>query len=79
MPVTTSDGSATRFITEACLLQPDTRVSAPDFRAAYEAWCVTQKLPPLTARAIGKAVALHPSVSLIRSNGTRFYKGISLL
>jgi hypothetical protein len=77
--IASPDGSVTRFISEACSLRPTGRISAPDFRAAYERWCVQQDFPPLTARSVGKAVALHPMITVIRSNGIRFYKGIALI
>lgn len=72
------DDSLSQFIAERCTLAPEERVSAPIFRAAYAAWCKEQGAFPFAPRAVGRLMAERPDVDTRRSNGIRFFYGITL-
>jgi len=72
------DDSLSQFIAERCTLAADERIAAPEFRAAYTAWCGERGEFPLGTRSVGRLMAERPDVTTRRSNGTRFFYGITL-
>lgn len=72
------DDSLSQFIAERCTLAAGVRIAAPEFRTAYAAWCKEQGEFPLDTRSVGRLMAGRSDVTTRRSNGTRFFYGITL-
>jgi hypothetical protein len=70
--------SLTRFAAERCTVDPDRRAESSLITAAYREWCGKQGVKPLANQVIGKALSELLAVEKLRSNGKRYYLGITL-
>lgn len=69
-----------RFLDECCHVtgNPHIKIEARQVREAYVAWCQGEGLPAQTVMAFGLALR-RVGIDQIRSNGRRFYTGVTLL
>ncbi|WP_018348206.1 phage/plasmid primase, P4 family [Longispora albida] len=55
------------------------RASVGDVRAAYESWCAEEGERPISSQMFGRELRTRYDVQPHRSNGRRFYLGVTLL
>jgi len=72
--------SVGRFIDECCQINgnPALKVNTRAVRTAYESWCRDEGMTPVTPTAFGLGLK-RAGVDHQRSNGQRFYLGLTLL
>jgi phage/plasmid-associated DNA primase len=73
--------SVAGFLSDCCHLGGGSAVPllAEKLRSAYERWCRAEGAEPLNSRALGRRLKAGHGIRDQRSNGKRFYLGISLL
>jgi P4 family phage/plasmid primase-like protien len=69
-----------RFITDRCQLGPATafRINTAHMRREYAQWCREQGEQELTPQQFGRDLRLRHGVAQTRSNGHRYYTGITV-
>lgn len=70
--------SASRFVAQRCDIAADVRIESKTLVDAYRAWCEEQGADPLPNQTIGRAICALFGVERIRSNGKRYWVGITL-
>lgn len=72
--------SVARFVEDACRVGGGDAVKLRTgvVRAAYERWCASEALSPVDGPRLTIALKLITGIGAIRSNGARFYTGLSL-
>lgn len=55
------------------------RVNTTEFRAAYVRWCDLSGERGLSPQVLGRELRTRFGVEQVKSNGTRFYVGLTLL
>jgi putative DNA primase/helicase len=72
--------SVGRFLDECCQISgnPALKVNTRAVRSAYESWCRSEAMTPVTPTAFGIALR-QAGVGQERSHGKRFYVGLTLL
>ncbi|MFJ3176654.1 phage/plasmid primase, P4 family [Streptomyces roseus] len=79
-----SEDSVGQFVREWCVMGPHStyRVEQAQLRRAYEAWCATAGMRPVSVREFGNAVRrlarMKSAKDMVKSNGRRHYVGIGL-
>lgn len=70
-----------RFIDDRCLIGGSSlvRVATAQMRAAYETWCREEGLQPFPPQVFGRELRTRYGLHQTRSNGRRFYLGVTLL
>jgi P4 family phage/plasmid primase-like protien len=56
----------------------DVKLSTAIARSNYEQWCKLEGESPVSPKRFGMIMKAHPGVGYTRSNGSRFYVGLSL-
>lgn len=73
------DGQAfRRFVDECCAVGVGCRVDSRELHEAYTAWCEKRRLVPLSGQRCGDLLDKHFGVGRGRSNGRRYYAGVTL-
>jgi putative DNA primase/helicase len=69
-----------RFVTDVCTLGPATgfRIDTANMRKAYSGWCREQGEQELSPQQFGRDLKTRYNVGTIRSNGRRYYTGITV-
>ncbi len=69
-----------RFIEDKCTLGPATgfRIDTAQMRREYDTWCREQGETPLSPQQFGRDIKTRHDVQQVRSNGRRFYTGITV-
>lgn len=69
-----------RFLADKCTLGPGSafRVDTAIMRSAYETWCREQGEPALTPQQFGREIKNRHGIEQARSNGHRWYTGITI-
>lgn len=72
--------TVSRFLEECCNLggAPVVKIKTSLLRTAYETWCRQAGETAVSPRGLSLALARDHSVSLLKSNGARFYEGVSI-
>lgn len=71
--------SVREFIREKCRLDPEAKIRATEFFDTYTTWCAQGQIRAVPSRTVGRLVSAIENVELYRSNGKRYYRGISLI
>ena len=66
------------FISERCVLDPQSKVRADDLYQAYVSWCASHGETAKSGRAFGTAMTERGDFERFHSNGT-WYRGIGLI
>jgi hypothetical protein len=69
-----------RFITERLIVGPPTEVATPTnvVTVAYHRWCADEGCEPVNAKRFGMELRARCGAQVHRTNGRRFYLGITL-
>lgn len=70
------------WVEDACHLAPAgaaVRVSTADARRSYEQWCAEMGEEPVSAKRFGMDLRDRFGVAVIKSNGRKFYSGLTVL
>ncbi|MFJ8995560.1 hypothetical protein ACIRQH_34790 [Streptomyces sp. NPDC102279] len=67
-----------RFVSAACLINPEFRTNTKAIQLAYARWSATNAGDTLSPRALGMALRNQYDIAVVRSNGQRYYRGIAL-
>jgi putative DNA primase/helicase len=75
------EDAVARFVAERCHIGGGhlARVATRDMRAAYESWCRDEGQRPISAQMFGREIRARYGVADARSNGRRYYTGVTLL
>lgn len=75
------EDSLARFMGDCCHLGGGTHVviNTSKLRGAYDDWCRAEGETPLKPQVFGRELRTRFGINQIRSNGRRFYVGVSLL
>jgi putative DNA primase/helicase len=70
-----------RFVEDRCLLGGGAhiRTNTADVRGAYTRWCSDQGEKAVSPQVFGRELRTRYGIEQVRSNGARFYAGLSLL
>lgn len=69
-----------RFVADRCHLGPaELRVNTADMRSAYETWCRREGERPISPQMFGRELRARWQVGDAKSNGARFYTGVTLV
>lgn len=68
-----------RFIEDRCeIIGHGVRTRMTDLRTAYEKWCATESETPVSSKRLGMELRARFNVDEQKSNGAKFYVGITL-
>lgn len=75
------EDSLARFVADRCHIGGGihVRVLTGDLRGAYEQWCREEGETPLNSTAFGRELRTSHGIEQTRSNGRRYYVGLTLL